>query len=57
LGLYHDRVPAAMNTRKIVHDVKLNVSPDVRQQPVNVSVSTVYSLGGQNAALVFRKVS
>jgi hypothetical protein len=29
----------------------------VRELPVNVAVSSVYSLGGQNAALVFRKVS
>lgn len=57
LGLYHDRIPAAVNTHKIVNGEKLNISPEVRQQPVNVSVSNVYSLGGQNAALVFRKIS
>lgn len=57
LGLFHNRIPASINTRKIVGDLKLNVSPDVREQAVNVSVSTVYSLGGQNAALVFRKIS
>ena len=35
---------------------KLNVKPEPRDAKVNVSVSSVYSLGGQNAALVFKKV-
>ena len=35
---------------------KLNVKPEARDSEVNVSVSSVYSLGGQNAALVFKKV-
>jgi 3-oxoacyl-(acyl-carrier-protein) synthase len=57
LGLYHGRIPAAINTHKVIDDLKLNVSPEVRTQDVNVSVSNIYSLGGQNAALVFRKIS
>lgn len=57
LGLYHNQIPPAINTHKVIDNLKLNVSPDARPQQINVSVSTVYSLGGQNAALVFRKVS
>ena len=34
----------------------LNVSPQARDQKVNVAVSSVYSIGGQNAALVFKGV-
>jgi len=47
-------VPPSINTRKL-NGQKLNTSPEARQQPVNVAVSSVYSLGGQNAALVFKK--
>jgi 3-oxoacyl-[acyl-carrier-protein] synthase II len=47
-------VPPAVNTRVIIGGRKLNVSREARQQKVNVSVSSVYSLGGQNAALIFR---
>jgi 3-oxoacyl-[acyl-carrier-protein] synthase II len=49
-------VPPAINTRTILGGRKLNVSPEARQQKVDVAVSSVYSLGGQNAALVFKKV-
>lgn len=55
LGLFHDKVPPAINTRKRV-DAAINVSPETRDVKVNVAVTTVYSLGGQNAALVFKKV-
>jgi 3-oxoacyl-[acyl-carrier-protein] synthase II len=56
LALHHDKIPAALNTRKVIDGQKLNVKPEPRDATVNVSVSSVYSLGGQNAALVFRKV-
>ena len=56
LGLFHSKIPAAVNTRESLDGVKLNVKPEARDAEVTVSVSTVYSLGGQNAALVFRKV-
>jgi 3-oxoacyl-(acyl-carrier-protein) synthase len=55
LGLFHNTIPPAVNTRARF-DPTLNVSPETRQARVDVSVSTVYSLGGQNAALVFKKV-
>ena len=54
LAVRHDRVPPAVNTPDPVGG--LNVSATVRDQRVNVAVSSVYSLGGQNAALVFKKV-
>jgi len=57
LSLYHGRVPAAINTRKIIDGNKLNVRPEVRDAKIDVAVSSVYSLGGQNAALVFRRVA
>jgi hypothetical protein len=38
-----------------VDSVKLDVRPEVRDAKVDVAVSSVYSLGGQNAALVFRR--
>ncbi len=50
------KIPAAINTRKIIDGKKLNVSREARDAKVNVAVSSVYSLGGQNAALVFKKV-
>jgi len=56
LALHHNRIPPAPNTRKSVNGVKLNVRPEARDAEVEVSVSSVYSLGGQNAALVFKKV-
>jgi 3-oxoacyl-[acyl-carrier-protein] synthase II len=56
LAVHHDRVPPAVNTRKVIDGGKLNVSYEARDANVNVAVSSVYSLGGQNAALVFRKI-
>jgi len=56
LALHHNKIPPALNTRKSVNGVKLNVRPEARDAEVEVSVSSVYSLGGQNAALVFRRV-
>jgi len=56
LSLHHGKIPGAINSRKALDGVKLNVKPEVRDAKVNVAVSSVYSLGGQNAALVFRNV-
>jgi 3-oxoacyl-[acyl-carrier-protein] synthase II len=52
LALSHNSIPAAINTPRPV--TALNVSKKLREIPVNVAVSSVYSLGGQNAALVFK---
>jgi 3-oxoacyl-[acyl-carrier-protein] synthase II len=57
LALHHGRIPPALNTRKPRDGVKLNVSPAARDAKLNVSIASTFSLGGQNAALVFRKVS
>jgi 3-oxoacyl-(acyl-carrier-protein) synthase len=56
MALHTGQIPPAINTRKLIDGVKLNVAGESRSAAVNVSVSTVYSLGGQNAALVFRKI-
>jgi 3-oxoacyl-[acyl-carrier-protein] synthase II len=49
-------VPPSVNTNKQPNGLKLNTSREARKQPVNVAVSSVYSLGGQNAALVFKRI-
>jgi 3-oxoacyl-[acyl-carrier-protein] synthase II len=54
LALHHNKIPAAINTDKPVGGVSLNVAAEARDAKINVSVSSVYSLGGQNAALVFK---
>lgn len=56
LSLSTGHVPPALNTTKVLDGAKLNVSPEARELKPQVSVSSVYSLGGQNAALVFRRV-
>jgi 3-oxoacyl-[acyl-carrier-protein] synthase II len=56
LSLQSGKIPAAVNTRKLADGRKLNVSTEVREIPVDVAVSSVYSLGGQNASLVFRRL-
>jgi 3-oxoacyl-[acyl-carrier-protein] synthase II len=56
LAVHHGKIPPAPNTRKSLGGVKLNVSPEARDADIAVAVTSVFSLGGQNAALVFRKV-
>jgi len=56
LALHHNKIPGAPNTKKIQGDLKLNIAPEPRDAEIDVSISSVYSLGGQNAALVFRKL-
>ena len=55
LALHYNTIPGAVNTGSPV-DARLNVKTGVREMRVDVAVSSVYSLGGQNAALVFRRV-
>jgi 3-oxoacyl-[acyl-carrier-protein] synthase II len=50
-------VAPTINTTSLAGNVKLNVSSTARQANVNVAVSSTYALGGQNAALVFRKIN
>jgi 3-oxoacyl-[acyl-carrier-protein] synthase II len=54
LALHHGEIPPAVNTRKPMDGVKLNVTAEARDAKIGVAVSSVYSLGGQNAALVFQ---
>lgn len=56
LALHHGTVPAAINTKNVIDGQKLNVAVAPREAKIDVAVSTVYSLGGQNAALVFKKM-
>jgi 3-oxoacyl-[acyl-carrier-protein] synthase II len=56
LAIANDTVPPAINTTSVAGGHKLNLSVAARQQPVNVAVSSVWSIGGQNAALVFRRI-
>ena len=57
LAIADAKIPPALNTRKPLDGRKLNVSAETRDNRVNVAVSSVYSLGGQNAALVFKGMS
>jgi 3-oxoacyl-[acyl-carrier-protein] synthase II len=56
MALHANAVPAAVNTKRVIDGQTLNVSPTVREMKLDVAVSSVYSLGGQNAALVFKRV-
>jgi 3-oxoacyl-[acyl-carrier-protein] synthase II len=56
LALHNGTVPAALNTRKPIDGAKLNVAHEPRSAKVDVAISSVYSLGGQNAALVFKRI-
>jgi 3-oxoacyl-[acyl-carrier-protein] synthase II len=56
LALHHNTIPGAINTNKTIDGVALNLSSKPRDAKIDVAVSSIYSLGGQNAALVFRKV-
>ncbi len=56
LSLRHSTIPPALNTPSEVNGTRLNVSTSAREAKLGVAVSSVYSLGGQNAALVFKAV-
>lgn len=56
MALANNTVPGAINTGKPRDGAKLNVAPQARDARIGVSVTSVYSLGGQNAALVFKKI-
>jgi 3-oxoacyl-[acyl-carrier-protein] synthase II len=54
LAVQSGKIPPALNTTKPLDGRELNVARETRDAQVNVAVSSVYSIGGQNAALVFR---
>jgi 3-oxoacyl-[acyl-carrier-protein] synthase II len=56
LTLHHGKIPPAPNTRAVIDGQKLNVRSAASDIAADVSVSSVYSLGGQNAALVFKRL-
>ncbi len=56
LALHHNKIPGAVNTPNAIDPAALNLCPTPRDANVNIAVSSVYSLGGQNAALVFKRV-
>ena len=56
LSVAAGRVPPATNTVDPIDGVKLNVAKGAREAKIKTAISSVYSLGGQNAALVFRSV-
>ena len=56
MSIHSGRVPGSPNTNKVIDGQVLNVSAAAREVAGDVSVSSVYSLGGQNAALVFRRI-
>jgi 3-oxoacyl-[acyl-carrier-protein] synthase II len=57
MALHTATVPPAVNTRKPLDGVAINVAAEARGMPLDVAVASVYSLGGQNAAIVFKKAS
>lgn len=56
LALHHGIVPPSKNSVNLHDGIKLNVATESRPQKLAAAVSTVYSLGGQNASIVFKKV-
>ncbi len=56
LALHHGKAPGSINTDQVLDAVKINVAREAREMKIGVAMSTVYSLGGQNAALVFRRI-
>lgn len=55
LALHAGKIPPSVNTIKPMESLRLNVSPQSRDAKIDITVSSVYSLGGQNAALVFKR--
>lgn len=49
-------IPPAVNTKNVIGGERLNLDASARTHEVKVAVSTVWSIGGQNASLVFQKV-
>ena len=56
LALHHGKIPPAVNTRKPLDGIKLNVSAEACDAKTRVVVTSVFSVGGQNAALVFKRI-
>lgn len=57
LALHHNMLCPAVNTARTVEGRALNTSPVARPAKIDTAMSTAFSLGGQNAAIVFRRYS
>lgn len=57
MALHTQQAPPAVNTLKPLGGQRLNIAPSARSIQADVAVTLAYSLGGQNAALVFRRMS
>jgi len=55
LAVNAGKIPPSVNTIKPMDSNRLNVSPETRDAEIDVCVSSVFSLGGQNASLVFKR--
>jgi 3-oxoacyl-[acyl-carrier-protein] synthase II len=55
LALHHNTLCPAVNTTRPADGRTLNASPVARAAKIDTAVSTAFSLGGQNAALVFQR--
>jgi 3-oxoacyl-[acyl-carrier-protein] synthase II len=55
LAVHRGKIPGSVNLKTPVDGAKLNAQSESREAKFDVSMSSVYSLGGQNAALVFRR--
>jgi 3-oxoacyl-[acyl-carrier-protein] synthase II len=56
LALHSGTIPPSPNTKRPIDGTTLNVSSITRQSKIKTAVTSVYSLGGQNAAIVISAV-
>jgi 3-oxoacyl-[acyl-carrier-protein] synthase II len=55
LSLHHQTLCPAVNTVDCMGGMRLNAAPMARKAEIKAALSSAYSLGGQNAALLFRR--
>jgi 3-oxoacyl-[acyl-carrier-protein] synthase II len=56
MSVAHQVAPPAKGTSSAKLASSLNVSKDARAAKIGVAISTAFSIGGQNAALVFKQI-
>jgi 3-oxoacyl-[acyl-carrier-protein] synthase II len=58
LAVYEDRIPGTMNFEEPDPDCDLDCVPNqARELPVRVAMNNAYAFGGNNASVIFRKVT
>ena len=58
LAVYEDRIPPTMNFEEPDPDCDLDCVPNqARELPVRVAMNNAYAFGGNNASVIFRKVT